>query len=430
MSQLQECSSSDGTRKLRVTILADEWQSSKVGLSTMNKELAIQLAQFSNVEVTVFLLKCTAKDKREAHRHDISLLKAEKRPGYNMLDCLSFPPDDLSIDVVVGHGSHLGRQGQIIRNSHKCKWIQVVHSDPEELGMLKHSLNGISEGERKHNIEVKLCQMADFVVGVGPKLTEAFRNCLAFYKKDVFEFTPGLFKDFSSVAQAFDERSYCSVLIFGRGDRGDFMSKGFDIAAKSVADLPDSRLFFVGVRKKKQKEILDYLIKFGFSTQQLRVKCYENGRDFLKKLFCQVDLLLMPSRTEEFGLTGLEALSAGLPVIVSKKSGFGEALSSVNCGSLFVIDSEDPIVWTAAIKEMWEKGRQLRLNEVERVRSSYDEKYSWSKQCKALIEKMIKLVDGTSSEPEITTQAVGAETEQGDLDDEGHSPGSPSNRTR
>ena len=394
MSQLQECSSSDGPRKLRVTILADEWQSSKVGLSTMNKELAIQLAQFSNVEVTVFLLKCTAKDKREARRHDISLLKAVKRPGYNMLDCLSFPPDDLSIDVVVGHGSDLGRQGQIIRNSHKCKWIQVVHSDPEELGMLKHSLNGISEGERKHNIEVKLCQMADFVVGVGPKLTEAFRKCLALDKKDVFEFTPGLFKDFSSVPQACDKRTYCNVLIFGHGDRGDFMSKGLDIAAKSVALLPDSRLFFVGVRKKKQQEIIDHLTELKFPIQQLRVRCYENGRDFLKRVFCEVDLLLMPSRTEEFGLAGLEALSAGLPVIVSKKSGFGEALNSVNFGSSFVIDSEDPNVWTATIKKMWEKGRQFQLNEVERVRSFYDEKYSWSKQCKALIGKMVKLVDG------------------------------------
>ena len=394
MSLLQECSSSDGSRKLQVTILADEWQSSKVGLSTMNRELAIQLAKFSNVEVTIFLLKCTAKDKIEARRHGISLLKAVKRPGYNMLDCLSFPPDDLSIDVVVGHGSDLGRQGQIIRNSHKCKWIQVVHSDPEELGMLKHSLNGISEGEKKHNIEVKLCQMADFVVGVGPKLTEAFRKCLAWDKKDVFEFTPGLFKDFSSIPQAFDERKYCSVLIFGHGDRGDFVSKGLDIAAQSVAALSDSRLYFVGVRKKKQKEIIDHLIKFGFSKQQLRVRCYENGRDFLKRVFCEVDLLLMPSRTEEFGLTGLEALSAGLPVIVSKKSGFGEALSSVNFGSLFVIDSENPIVWTAAIEKMWGKGRQSRLSEVERVRSFYDEKYSWSKQCKALIGKMAKLVDG------------------------------------
>ena len=53
---------------------------------------------------------------------------------------------------------------------------------------------------------------------------------------------------------------------------------------------------------------------------------YEDSREDLKRLFCEVELVLMPSRTEGFGLTGLESLSAGLPVLVSKNSGFGEAL--------------------------------------------------------------------------------------------------------
>lgn len=47
----------------------------------------------------------------------------------------------------------------------------------------------------------------------------------------------------------------------------------------------------------------------------------------------------MPSRTEGFGLTGLEALSAGVPLlIISCNSGFEEALSSVPFGSSFVIN--------------------------------------------------------------------------------------------
>ena len=74
-------------------------------------------------------------------------------------------------------------------------------------------------------------------------------------------------------------------------------------------------------------------------------------------MFCKVDLVLMPSRTEGFGLTGLEALSAGLPVLVSKNSGFGKALRKVPFGSACVIDSEDPLVWAEAIKEVWNEDR-------------------------------------------------------------------------
>ena len=84
----------------------------------------------------------------------------------------------------------------------------------------------------------------------------------------------------------------------------------------------------------------------------------------------------MPSRTEGFGLTGLEALSAGLPVLVSSNSGFGEALSKVPFGSSFVIDSEDPEVWAAAIKKVWGKDREGRLDEAESLRTSYERKYS------------------------------------------------------
>ena len=395
VSQFQEHHRSHGSSKVQVTILASEWGSSKGGLSTINRELAIQLAKFSSLDVTFFLPKCSGEDKKAAASHCISIVEAERRPGYNELDWLSFPPGHLTIDVVVGHGAKLGRQAQVIRDSHKCKWVQVVHTDPEELGMFKCYENPISTGEEKHHVEVELCCMADFVVGVGPKLAEAFRKYLGFCKKhqNVLEFTPGVFDDFSSVQQVPDERKQCSVLLFGRGDAEDFKLKGFDIAARSVAALSDTILVFVGAPHEKHEEIAKHLIDFGIPANRLRVRSYME-QEALKQLFCEVDLVLMPSRTEGFGLTGLEALSAGLPVLVSKNSGFGEALGSVLCGSLFVIDHEDPIVWTAAIKRIWNKDRTLRLGEVRTVRRFYSERYSWSEQCKPLIEKMVKLLDG------------------------------------
>ena len=396
VSQPQEHDTGHGSSKLQVTILASEWGSSKGGLSTINRELAIQLAKFSCIEVTFFLPKCFDEDKKAGASHGISILEAKRRPGFNELDSLCFPPENLRIDVVVGHGVKLGRQAQVIRNSHKCKWVQVVHTDPEELGMFKCYENPISTGEEKHQVEVELCQIADFVVGVGPKLAEAFRKYLGFCKKheDVFEFTPGIFDDFSSVQQVPEERKQCSVLVFGRGDDKDFKLKGFDIAAKSVAALSDTVLVFVGAPDRKHEEIAKRFVDFGIPEKRLRVKGYMNSRESLKQLFCQVDLVLMPSRTEGFGLTGLEALSAGLPVIVSKNSGFGEALGSVHSGSYFVIDSEDHSAWIAVMKEVWNKNRRARLDEVKALRGSYSERYSWSKQCKSLIEKMSELVDG------------------------------------
>ena len=102
----------------------------------------------------------------------------------------------------------------------------------------------------------------------------------------------------------------------------------------------------------------------------------------------------MPLRTEGFGLTGLEALSAGLPVVVSHNSGFGEALSSVPFGSSFVVNSEDPADWTAAIQKLWDKDRKSRLDELKTLRDLYGRKYNWGEQMKELVKKMICLTHG------------------------------------
>ena len=143
--------------------MASEWGSSKGVLSTINRELAIQLAKFCCVDVIFFLPRCSDKDKKAAVGHGISIVEAKRRPGYHdELDWLSFPPDDLRINVVVGHGVKLGHQAQFIRDSHKCKWVQIVHTDPEELGMFKGYENPILTGEQKHHEEVELCKMADY----------------------------------------------------------------------------------------------------------------------------------------------------------------------------------------------------------------------------------------------------------------------------
>ena len=385
-----------GPNKVQLTILASEWGSSKGGLSTINRELAIQLAKFPKVQIAYFLPKCSEEDKKVALSHGIRILTATRLPGYEELEWLSFPPDHLRIDVIVGHGVKLGRQALVIRNSRKCKWIQMVHTDPEELGMFKCYENPISKGEEKHNVEVELCEMADFIVGVGPKLAETFRNYLRSCQKDqdVIDFTPGIFDEFVSVQQVCEERKQYSVLLFGRGDAEDFELKGFDIAARSVAALPDTRLLVVGAPDGKREEIATRLLECGIPKHRLRVKGYIESRESLKRLFSTVDLVLMPSRTEGFGLTGLEAMSAGLPVIVSKNSGFGEALGNVPFGSSFVIDSEDPNAWTAAIKDIWNKNRQIRLHEAKVLRDSYATKYSWSEQCGDLVKKMINSLNG------------------------------------
>ena len=386
--------------KLQVTLLADEWKSSKGGLSTINRELAIQLAKHPNVSVTFFVPKCTEDDKNASSGCNVRIVKARERHAFDPLDWLSFPPDDLSIDIIIGHGVKLGKQAQIIRESHRCKWVQVVHTAPEELSMLKTYSdcdNAISKGDKKQWNEIKLCQIADLVVAVGPRLCEFYSRYLSSSGKHVFNLTPGIFSELSSLKLSTVKGKRFNVLLFGRGDSEDFKLKGFDIAAKAVAQLNDTsyKLVFVGAPSGNEEQVAEQLLEYGLSKKQLIVKSFLENRGDLATLLSTADLAVIPSRSEGFGLTALEALSAGLPFLVTQASGFGEALQDALPQSTpWVVDSEKSDEWAEAIKSVREKGREASIAGCQTLRESYGKKYIWESQCRDLVEKMVSLANG------------------------------------
>ena len=393
-------SESTCSRKLKVTLLSSEWTSTKGGLSTINRELAIQLAKHPSVEVSVYLPQCSEEDKQVAASHNVQLIKAEEMQGYDPVDWLSFLPENHSVDCVIGHGAVLGRQVQGIKRQCKCKWIQVVHTAPEELGMYKSYADAILRGEKKHQTEVKLCEKADQVVAVGPKLAEAFSGYLRACGKDqdVLNLTPGIFSEFSDVKQATEERKTFSVLVFGRGDNEDFELKGYDIAALAIAQLKDEpepyKLLFVGAPSGKEENVKDLLLEQGIDRSQLTVRCFNESREQLARLFCEVDLAILPSRTEGFGLAALEASSAGLPVLVSGNSGLGEALQEVPFGPYCVVESEDPKDWANAIRGARKKKRKFRLDESKILCETYAKVYNWQDHCNRLVEIMCNISRG------------------------------------
>ena len=109
-------------------------------------------------------------------------------------------------------------------------------------------------------------------------------------------------------------------------------------------------------------------------------------------------LVIMPSRTEGFGLAALEGLSAGLPVLVSGNSGIGKALKKVPYGSNSVVNlefnDEDSKKWAEAIKAVCRKEREVRLMEAVFLHQNYAEKYQWEGQCRTLVEKMYEMIKG------------------------------------
>ena len=390
---------------MNVTLLGDEWGSCAGGLSTINRELAIHLLQQLGVNVSLLCPEkaCSTEEIREADGYGITIVEAKECAAYDRLDWLSNPPRDHFMDIVVGHGVKLGRQVQLFSAQFpNCKWVQVVHTAPEDLSRYKCYSEPISKGERKHESEVKLCKLADLVVPVGPRLKEAYSSYLQRSDQEVFSITPGLFqREFGDLVAKQDpnEDGEFRVLLFGRGDDEDFKLKGYNIAVQAFTDQrlknKPYQLIFAGAPEGKQEEVREKLLQCGIAEAQLTVRKFIQSRDGLKDLLCEADLTIMPSKSEGFGLVALEALSAGLPILVGSRSGFAKALNNVPVGFSCIVNSDDPAAWAKAIEAVRIRHR-MRLQEIKSLRASYGEMYSWKEQCEALVNRMWRMRLGKS----------------------------------
>ncbi|XP_044179068.1 ankyrin-3-like, partial [Acropora millepora] len=418
MSRYEESEQAYAVKEiLNITLLASEWKSVAGGLSTFNRELAIHLAQIQNVRVSLLVPQgaCDDEDKEAARSFGISILDAKKCVAFEPLLWLSNPPQDHKIDVIVGHGVKLGRQVQLIKRHvqfQHCNRIHVVHTAPEDLSKYKGYSGPISRGEERHWDEVDLCKCADLVVPVGPRLGKAYHSYLQEGKTDeeFFELIPGLFErefgDLPAKQKPKDGSDDFIVLLCGRGDEEDFELKGYNTAVKAFADQrlkgKHYSLLFVGSPEGKQDEVRERLLKYGITNEQLTVREFVKSRERMKELFCEVDMVIMPSKSEGFGLVALEALSAGLPILVGNNSGFARAMKSIPNGKYIIVgdsgDSGDPAKWAEAIEDVRERHRMV-LRESKLLKECYSEEYCWKKQCEELVARLWKMVyEGTSSD--------------------------------
>ncbi|XP_020605026.1 uncharacterized protein LOC110043869 [Orbicella faveolata] len=386
--------------QLEVTILGSSWGFPRFDSSFFSQELAIQLAKFAEVKVRFLVPQNSSGeiDKGAAARYGVTIAEVEEQPGfYDPTDWLLFPPRDLTTDIVVGAGEKLGKIANLFKKQHQCKNIYVAN-DPFEERRRELVCGELWED----NGNVGLSRTADLAVAPGPKISDNLSASLRGHEKHVFKLTPGILSEFSNVKQATAEQTKFRILMLGSGNPDNFEQESLNTAAQAVAELNDKsyHLLFAGAAEGEHERFAEKFSQCGVSKSQRTIRSLPKSREKLKSLFCEVDLAIMPSSEQGFGMMGLAALSSGLPVLVHEDSGFGEALKEVKYGTSSTMGSEDANTWAKAIKRVRKTERKIRLQEATSLRSDYDEKYSWEKQCGALVQKILTMV---SAQPDQTT---------------------------
>ena len=388
------------TNKLRVTILAPKFQFTDGAYFI--RELAKQLAKFKQVQVSVLVPEDTyynEYEERKAKEIGVTIVKAKKQPGFfDSIEWLNYPPADLKTDIVIGVGEQLGKVAQNWKMRYQCKSIQFAGVIDWVLAYSETILDclRLDSTDRRIKLFRELSLSADIPVAVGPKTADKLSASLRSKGKQVFSFTPGIISELSGLTYTTKDGTNFRVLFVGGSNPDNFQEDGLELAAKTMAELNDKsyHLICVGAGKETQQQFANFFHQSGVPRRQFEIRNLPQTDEEWKDLFGEVDLAIMPSGDEEFGWDALLALSAGLPVLVHEESGFGKALKDVEFGQAAIVDSDDPKEWASSIKKIRKTDRKTRLGQAVSLRSNYDKKYSWSKQCGALVAMMCMMASG------------------------------------
>jgi len=333
-----------GSGPTRILLVGDEWSSSHGGLSTVNRELAVALAA-RRADVTVDVPSASSDDRDAASGVNVNLVSPLRVPGLTPRELLCTRPvtvpADYYPDVIIGHGRVLGPHAEALRGQFypNAKRVHIVHTNAESLEAAKETPGGPSRmllSDDRRELETELAITADLVVGVGPLLTGAIEHSMRGRGRPipkVIELTPGL-RDWGEVIDAEDPPQLNQVLVLARAE--DPVSKGLDIAALAVVRAstllgtsPSARPTLVvrGVPAGAEADKVKlYLESVAQPAVRFALRPYSDDESSIRADLWQSRVVLMPSRHEGFGLAALEAIAAGVPVLISEESGLAQLL--------------------------------------------------------------------------------------------------------
>ncbi len=278
-----------------------------------------------------------------------------------------------NLDVVDVHDWITASAGVKIKKKYGIPLIHTVHST--QLGR---------PSSKRYPLKLKIERMcfreADRIITISNKMKEELRklynvdeskikviyNCV-----DVKKFKRGREKDY--------------ILFVGRFSR----RKGTDILVKAmklvVKEIPEAKLKMIGTGEMLEycKELAEKL-KISESIEFLGWVPDEE----LVEAYAHAQLVALPSTYEPFGLTVLEAMASGKPVITTNISGASEIITNWKNGVVVKVNDVKDLAH-AIIKLLKDKKLRKRIGE-----NAYRlaKKYTWKKAANETIEVFKEVV--------------------------------------
>ena len=155
--------------------------------------------------------------------------------------------------------------------------------------------------------------------------------------------------------------------------------KGVDLAISTLSELGhrDAQLVLIGSSSgpdgpTEERRIRQMVEELGLKNRVLFVEPQPHEK--LVDWYRAADVVLMPSRSESFGLVALEAAASGVPVVASKVGGLQTIIEDGLSG--YLIDDRDPCSYADHVYKIisdTEKAKEMSIQAVNKSKS-----FTWS----------------------------------------------------
>ncbi|MER6677925.1 TIR domain-containing protein [Streptomyces sp. NPDC000983] len=402
-------------RPPRILAVATEWAPRRGGLSTFNRRLCQALAA-AGAEVHCLVPKFDREEERDAGRHKVNLVEAQEPPVWTGELSLLRRPNELTVvpDVILGHGRISGPAAQLLREQHypEAQLVHIIHMLPYALEHLKEDREDdpVQRADERTEVELALAESADHVAVVGPYLHSKFARYFPGsepFSTTLHRLNPGFdsYAETSFGVTAPERRTVPAgdpeVLVFGRAE--DVRLKGLDLAAQALGRFAgrtghDGKLDFVirGLAAGQSATALRRRIEEQAANGSLNVsiKPYRMESRVLTGDLLAASLVLLPSRSEGFGLSAAEAITAGTPVLVSGASGLAlllrETLGEREAAHHVVEtrdDEQDVERWSRAVERVLDD-REEAFGRAARLREQLAGAHTWHAAAASLLGRM------------------------------------------
>ncbi|XP_078659033.1 uncharacterized protein LOC144904193 [Branchiostoma floridae x Branchiostoma belcheri] len=319
---------------MSVLLVNGEYGTSHGGNSTTNRQVALYLKE-SGATVHATALQASEEDKQCAKDDKVILhlpVKKYRDKRTPSLEWLTFdhksryPDIPKNLKCIVGHSDVTSGAARSIQED-RCKLAKVVlfnHDIPEDTKAM--------EARKKMEDILEDAKNADAVFSLGKRIFHHFQTKYKSLGKSkprehvLFRPKPSRVFEDISVGPGGGEKV---VLFVGRVTKEEKL-KGHDLVARSLGKvaekIPNVRLWIRGIDGDDWKAS-EIIMEENMESGRIKPTLLPCGtQEDIAKDVEQAHLVLMPSRAEPFGLIGLEAIAAGIPVLISDRSGLADMI--------------------------------------------------------------------------------------------------------